>query len=127
LRLLVLTALGGAIGAMLRHIVNLAGLRWLGPSFPWWTLFVNVSGSLAMGVLAALLMARTGPSEGLRAFLATGILGGYTTFSAFSLDVANLVERRSAGSAIFYCGGSVGLSLAAVFIGLWLGRQWAAA
>lgn len=127
MRLLLLTALGGGLGAALRHVVNSAGLRWLGPSFPWWTLFVNVSGSLAMGLLAALLMARPGPSDGLRAFLATGILGGYTTFSAFSLDVASLVERRSAGSAMLYAGGSVGLSLAAVGLGLWLGRQWAAA
>lgn len=127
MRLLLLTALGGGLGAALRHLVNVAGLRWLGPSFPWWTVIVNVSGSLAMGFLAALLMARPSSADGLRAFLATGILGGYTTFSAFSLDFASLVERRMTGSAILYAGGSVGLSLAAVFIGLWLGRQWAAA
>ncbi len=127
MRLLLLTALGGGLGAMLRHLVNAAGLRFLGPSFPWWTLVINVSGSLAMGVLAALLMARPNSSDGVRAFLATGILGGYTTFSAFSLDFASLVERRSIGSAMLYVGGSVGLSLAAVFLGLWLGRQWAAA
>jgi CrcB protein len=123
-KLLLLTALGGAIGAALRHLVNLLGLRWLGPAFPWWTLAINVSGSLAMGVLAALLIARTGPSDGLRAFLATGILGGYTTFSAFSLDFAGLIERKATTAAVLYAGGSVGLSLLAVFLGLWLGRQW---
>ena len=121
---MLLTALGGALGAALRFGVNHLGLRWLGPAFPWWTFAVNVSGSLAMGLLAAFLVQRTGPSDGLRAFLATGILGGYTTFSAFSLDFAGLVERRETGAALLYAGGSVGLSLAAVFLGLWLGRQW---
>jgi CrcB protein len=125
-KLVLLTALGGALGSVLRFGVNHIGLRWLGPAFPWWTLAVNVSGSLAMGLLAAFLMQRADPSEGLRTFLATGILGGYTTFSAFSLDFAGLVERRESGAALIYAGGSVGLSLVAVFAGLWLGRQWLA-
>lgn len=127
MRLLLLTALGGALGAALRHLVNMAGLRWLGPAFPWWTLAVNVTGSLAMGVLAALLVQRAGDSDGLRAFLATGILGGYTTLSAFSLDFAALIERGEMGAAVLYAGGSVALSLAAVFLGLWLGRSFVAA
>ncbi len=127
MRLLLLTALGGALGAGLRHIVNVTGLRWLGPAFPWWTLAVNVTGSLAMGVLAALLVQRAGDSESLRTFLATGILGGYTTFSAFSLDFAVLIERGETGAALLYAGGSVALSLGAVFLGLWLGRALIAA
>ena len=124
MNLMLLTALGGGLGALLRHGVNQAGLRILGPAFPWWTFAVNVSGSLAMGLLAAILMQRAEPSDGLRAFLATGILGGYTTFSAFALDFAGLVERKATGVALLYAGGSVGLSLVAVFLGLWLGRQW---
>ncbi len=127
MRLMLLTALGGALGAVLRHLVNQAGLRWLGPAFPWWTFVVNVSGSLAMGVLAALLVQRAGASDGLRAFLATGILGGYTTFSAFSLDFAVMIERGETGAALLYAGGSVALSLGAVFLGLWLGRAFIAA
>ena len=127
MQLALLTAAGGAIGAVLRLLVNQAGLRWLGPAFPWWTVFVNVTGSLAMGALAAFLMARAEPSDGLRAFLATGILGGYTTFSAFSLDFASLVERGEMGAAFLYAGGSVMVSLAAVFLGLMLGRALVAA
>jgi CrcB protein len=126
-RLVLLVALGGAIGAALRHLVNLAGLRWLGPAFPWWTFAINVSGSLGMGLLAAFLMPRATSGDDLRAFLATGILGGYTTFSAFALDFAALMERKESAAALLYAGGSVGLSLAAVFAGLWLGRLcWAA-
>ncbi|MEZ5926788.1 MAG: fluoride efflux transporter CrcB [Hyphomicrobiaceae bacterium] len=127
MQLVLLTAAGGAIGAVLRFLVNQAGLKWVGPAFPWWTVFVNVTGSLAMGLLAALLMQRTAPSDGLRAFLATGILGGYTTFSAFSLDFAGLLDRGEAGAAVLYAGGSVALSLMAVFLGLWLGRVLIAA
>lgn len=127
MRLLLLTALGGALGAGLRHLVNVAGLRWFGPAFPWWTLAINVTGSLAMGILAAMLIQRAGDSYGLRAFLATGILGGYTTFSAFSLDFAVMIERGETSAALLYAGGSVALSLAAVFLGLWLGRAFIAA
>jgi CrcB protein len=81
---LLIVAAGGGIGAGLRHLANLAALRLFGPGFPWGTVFVNIAGSLAMGLLAGWLARRTGGSSmEVRLFLATGILGGFTTFSAF--------------------------------------------
>lgn len=121
---LLLVALGGAIGASLRHVSGIAALRLMGTAFPWGTLFVNVFGSLVMGFFIAWLTKRTGTSNELRLFMATGILGGFTTFSAFSLDVANMVERGAITSAISYILASVVISLAAVFIGLWFGRSF---
>ncbi|MEM9332243.1 MAG: fluoride efflux transporter CrcB [Pseudomonadota bacterium] len=117
-----LVGLGGAIGAMLRHLSGMVALRLLGPAFPWGTLFVNVFGSLIMGLFIAWLVKRTGASNELRLFVATGILGGFTTFSAFSLDVANLFERGEIASATGYILISVLFSIAAVFAGLWFGR-----
>lgn len=112
-------ALGGAIGASLRHLVNVAGLRLAGAGFPWATFFVNVSGSFAMGVLAVQLSGhRAAP------FLITGILGGFTTFSAFSLDTVTLWERAPVLAAV-YVVGSVGLSVGALVAGLAFGRTWA--
>lgn len=118
---ILLIALGGAIGASLRHGVNLGALRWFGPGFPLGTMAINISGSLAMGLLAGYLAARSGSQE-LRLFAATGVLGGFTTFSAFSLDFALLWERGDLTGAAFYALGSVGLSLAAIFAGLFLAR-----
>ena len=103
-------ALGGALGASLRH---LATLLW--PA-PWGVLAVNVAGSLLIGLLAVRLAPAFGP------FLVTGVLGGFTTFSAFSLDALRLIEGGRPGTAILYVGGSVGLSLSACAAGLWLGR-----
>ena len=117
-------AAGGAIGASLRHLANLAGLRLMGATFPWSTLFVNVLGSLIMGFFIAWMTKRTGTPPELRLFIATGILGGFTTFSAFSLDLANMIERGAMGSAFSYILASVVISLAAVFIGLWFGRSF---
>ncbi len=121
-----LVALGGAIGASLRHLAGLFWLRMLGPAFPWGTLFVNVIGSLAMGLLIGWLVKRGGAGvlspDNIRMFLATGILGGFTTFSAFSLDVANLWQRGEAGLAAGYVFASVLASILAVFAGLWLVR-----
>ncbi len=89
-----IVALGGGIGAALRHGVNLLTLRWFGPNFPYGTLTVNVAGSLIMGLFIGwLLRYNPGTSAGLRLFVATGILGGFTTFSAFSLDMALLWEK----------------------------------
>lgn len=122
---LLLVAVGGAIGASLRHLSGMAALRIMGPSFPWGTLFVNVFGSLLMGVLIAWLVKRTGgTSQEVRLFFATGILGGFTTFSAFSLDMANMIERGATGPAMAYLAGSVLLSIGAIFIGLWFGRAF---
>jgi len=119
---LLIVAAGGAIGAGFRHLAGMGAMRWFGAAFPYGTLFVNIAGSLIMGLFIAWLSKRTGSSNELRLFVATGILGGFTTFSAFSLDVANLVERGAMGSAVTYVLTSVILSVIAVFIGLWFGR-----
>lgn len=116
---LLLVALGGGLGAAGRHLVNLAALRSFGPGFPAGTLAVNVLGSLLMGLLVGWLAARAGGSgNALRLFLATGFLGGFTTFSAFSLDVALLWERGALGVAALYAGISVTASILALFAGL---------
>ena len=116
-------ALGGAIGASLRHLSGLAALRLFGASFPYGTFFVNVVGSFLMGALIAWL-ARKGASVGpeWRLLLATGVLGGFTTFSAFSLDAVQLWERGQGGAAISYVIGSVVLSILALTAGLMLVR-----
>jgi len=122
MRLLLLVAAGGALGASARHLVNVGFGRLLGAAFPWQTMFVNIVGSLAMGLLIASFALRfSGPLEA-RTFLATGVLGGFTTFSAFSLDFANLVERGDWGLALAYASVSVVASIAALFVGLWVGR-----
>jgi CrcB protein len=113
---------GGGIGAALRHGVNIASLRLLGPGFPWGTLTVNVVGSLVMGLLAAWFAFKGASTEPWRLFLATGILGGFTTFSAFSLDVAVMIERQAFANAGLYVGVSVLGSVGALFLGLWLTR-----
>lgn len=120
---LILVAIGGAIGSSLRHIVNMVSLRLVGPNFPWGTMAINIIGCFAMGVFIETLARYFNASNALRLFVATGILGGFTTFSAFSLDFAVLWERGAAGQAIFYAAGSVIISLLAVFAGLWLVRS----
>jgi fluoride exporter len=115
-------ALGGALGASLRYGVNVTTLKLLGPQFPWGTMFVNVVGSFLMGVLIAFMAQAWTISQEMRIFLTTGVLGGFTTFSAFSLDFAALWERKEHGLAMAYAGGSVVLSLMAIFAGLWLAR-----
>ncbi|HVG49655.1 MAG TPA: CrcB family protein, partial [Rubellimicrobium sp.] len=111
-----LVALGGALGATFRY---LATLLW--PA-PWGVMAINIAGSLAIGLLAGpLLLAERGPHP-LAPFLVTGLLGGFTTFSAFSLDALRLVEGGRIGAALLYVGGSVGLSLLACGLGLWIGR-----
>lgn len=120
-----LVFLGAGFGGMLRHGVNIAMARALGTGFPWWTLAVNVAGSFAMGLLAGWLAARLGAgwSEQTKLFLGTGILGGFTTFSAFSLDVATLWARGETLAAGAYVAASVAGSLAAIFLGLAVARQ----
>ena len=120
---LILVAVGGAIGASLRHLVNLAALRLVGAGFPWGTMAINIAGSLAMGVFIELLARRFNASNELRLFIATGILGGFTTFSAFSLDFAVLWERGAAMPALAYAIASVVGSILALFLGLWLARS----
>lgn len=115
-------AFGGAIGSAARYGVNVWSGRAFGTDFPWHTLAVNIFGCLAMGILVELMALKLNVSNDVRAFLTTGILGGFTTFSAFSLDFALLVERKAYGLAGAYAAGSVILSLAAVFAGLYLVR-----
>jgi len=110
--------LGGGVGAALRHGVNLAAARSLGTGFPYGTITVNIVGSLAMGLIAGYFAFKSGPSQHWQVFLTTGILGGFTTFSAFSLDAALLYERGAIGMAAFYVAASVLVSIAALFAGL---------
>jgi CrcB protein len=114
----ILVFLGGGIGAALRHGVNRAALTYLGASFPYGTLIVNVAGGLLMGLLAELFLIKGGGSQELRLFLTTGILGGFTTFSAFSLDAAVMWQRGDYPILGIYVVGSVLLSIVALFVGM---------
>lgn len=114
-------ALGGAIGATLRYLSNVTAGRMFGAGFPYGTLFVNVLGSFAMGVLIVTLAEKS--ATRLAPFLMTGILGGFTTFSAFSLDSFALWERGDSLLAVSYVAGSVILSLAALAAGVYLCRE----
>ena len=118
-------ALGGAHGSAARYGVNIWSARLLGAEFPWHTFIVNVVGCFSMGVLVELMALKLNVGNDARAFLTTGILGAFTTFSAYSLDFALLVERKSYGAAAAYGIGSVALSLIAVFAGLSLVRTLA--
>lgn len=113
---------GTGIGGALRHGTNVLGARLFG-AFPLATLTVNVVGSLAVGLLAGFFAATGSSDHHLRLFLTTGVLGGFTTFSAFSLETALMVERHDYGLAAAYVLASVGLSLAGVFLGLALFRS----
>ncbi|URW74785.1 fluoride efflux transporter CrcB [Sphingomonas donggukensis] len=116
---------GGAIGAGARHLFGRATLSTLGPAYPWGTLGVNLIGGLLMGLLVGTL-ARTGANESARLFLGVGVLGGFTTFSAFSLDAANMLERGALVPAGLYVAASVIGSIVALFAGLALARSVAA-
>jgi fluoride exporter len=116
--------LGGGLGAALRHGVNLAMARWIGTAFPYATLTENVTGSLAMGLFAGYFAFAGGVPQHWRLLLTTGFLGGYTTFSAFSLDAALLYERGEPGLAALYAVLSVVLSVGGLFAGLALVRHF---
>lgn len=109
---------GGGLGAALRHAVNRMSLAYLGPTFPYGTLIVNVVGGLVMGALAEIFLAKGGGSQELRLFLTTGFLGGFTTFSAFSLDAALMWQRSDYVVLSAYIVGSVLLSIVALFVGM---------
>jgi fluoride exporter len=123
MRLLLLATVGGAIGAGARHFVNVGFVRWLGPNFPWSTAFINIAGSVLMGVVVAAVAMRFEGSVELRTFLATGILGGFTTFSAFSLDAYALMTRGDTAAALLYVAASVLLSIAGLYVGLTVTKQ----
>jgi CrcB protein len=116
--------LGGGLGAALRHGINILVGRGLGAGFPYATLLINITGSLAMGLVVAYFAFKGDASQQWRLFLTTGILGGYTTFSAFSLDAALLYERGAVGLAALYVVASVVLSIAGLFAGLYLVRHF---
>lgn len=117
-----MVALGGAIGATFRYLCMGKITQLLGSTFPYATLCINVSGSLLMGLLIGILARTSFATMELRAFLAVGVLGGYTTFSSFSLDVLTLFERGQLLLAATYILASVIISLTAIFAGLYLTR-----
>jgi CrcB protein len=113
---------GAGIGGATRHGMNIGVARLLGSHFPHHTLIINIVGSLAMGLVAGWFVERGGATGHLRLFLATGILGGFTTFSAFSLDAVLLWERHEHLMATLYVGGSVVGAIAGLMLGLWIMR-----
>jgi CrcB protein len=113
---------GGALGAMARHGVSILSMRLLGPAFPWGTLAINVVGAFAIGFFVASMSGRGGNASLLKPFIATGLLGGLTTFSTFALEAATLFRDRSLGLAAVYVAASVILALVAVVAGLAAGR-----
>lgn len=118
---LFLVFLGGGAGAVARHLVGLWALRHSGLAFPWGTLLVNGIGSFLMGLFIGTL-ALQGANPTLRLLVATGFLGGFTTFSTFSLDTITLWQRGDPAVATLYVGASLALALGGLVIGLWLGR-----
>jgi len=122
IKTLAFVAAGGAVGASARYIVGVFAAHSGTGQFPWGTFSVNVAGSCLVGILAGLMTYAWSPSPELRAFLMMGVLGGFTTFSAFSMDVALLIERDRLGLAALYLGSSVVLSVFGLFAGLKLMR-----
>ena len=118
-----LVAIGGGLGSLARYGVNLAFLRLFGSGFPYGVLVINVTGSFLMGFAVELIARRFGASPDLRLLITTGFLGGYTTFSAFSLDAVSLAERGATLPAVAYVMASVVLSIGALVAGLVLARQ----
>ena len=114
----ILVFLGGGLGAAARHGISMLALRILGAGFPFGTLLVNVAGCLAMGLLVEYFSMKSGISMSARLFLTTGVLGGFTTFSAFSLELMVLVERGQAAQAFVYAAVSVLAGLSALYLGL---------
>lgn len=125
LNTILIIAAGGALGSVARHGMNQLMARLAGTDFPWGTMSVNIIGSFAIGLIAGLLAFATEWSQHIRSFAVVGFLGGFTTFSAFSLDTALLWEKGAAMPALLYMGGSVLLSIAATFGGLYLVRLFA--
>jgi CrcB protein len=118
-----LVSVGAGIGGALRHGVNLSTARTSGTGFPYGTLTVNVVGSLVMGLLAGYFAFRGEATQAWRLFLTTGILGGFTTFSTFSLDTALLYERGELALTLLYVAVSFACSVGALFMGLWAVRS----
>jgi len=120
---LLYVAAGGAIGASCRHLVGMASLRVFGTDYPYGTFIANVFGSFLMGLLAGWLAFKISGGTNIRLFLGVGVLGGFTTFSAFSLDAILMLERKAYGAFASYVMGSVIVSLIALILGLFLSRK----
>ncbi|WP_372785630.1 fluoride efflux transporter CrcB [Phenylobacterium sp.] len=119
-----LVALGGAVGSVCRYLLNVGATRALGPGFPYGTLGANAIGGLLMGVLVGVLALRGGADqEKWRLLVGVGVLGGFTTFSSFSLETALMIERRHLEIAAFYVLTSVAAALGGLFLGLFLMRR----
>ncbi len=125
MNMILAVATGGAIGATGRFLIGKVMLRLMGPGFPWGTLTVNVVGSFIIGLAVTFLAMRFNLSQTWQAFLITGILGGFTTFSAFSLEIGLMLERNEIANAAFYAMGSVLFGVGALFLGLYAGRYLA--
>jgi CrcB protein len=121
----VLVFIGGGLGSSLRHTINVVCAKCIGTAFPYGTFIINITGSTVMGLVAGYFAFRGDAPQSWRLFLMTGILGGYTTFSAYSLDAALLYERGEIGLAAFYVVGSVVFSILGLFAGLALMRHLA--
>ncbi|ODS55541.1 MAG: protein CrcB [Agrobacterium sp. SCN 61-19] len=120
---ILLVAIGGATGSVARYLTGIAMTRWLGMGFPWGTITVNIVGSFIIGLLTELLARRFSAPMEMQLLLVVGFLGGFTTFSSFSLDTMALFERGESHLALAYVGASLVLSLSAAFSGLALGRS----
>lgn len=118
MKMFLAVAAGGALGACARHAVNILSLRMMGPGFPWGTLTVNIAGSLLLGALVGYLALKGHISPEWRAFLVVGVLGAFTTFSAFSMDSVLLAERQAFGPLALYLLASVGGALLAFLAGI---------
>lgn len=117
--------MGAGCGGTLRHGVNVAAMRLLGPNFPYGTITVNILGSLIMGLLVGWFAHKHDPGQSWRLFMTTGLLGGFTTFSTFFLDTAVIFERGETMTAALYVFSSVGIGIAALFLGMYLVRHFA--
>jgi len=126
MRLMLLAALGGAVGSVARYLAVSTGAKLFGTAFPWGTFGVNVAGSFTIGVFMAMIIYWLGGSNEWRVLLVTGFLGGFTTFSAFSYELMQLVERQALIGAAGYAVGSVVISLLACFAGFALIKAIAA-
>ena len=123
LRSLMAVGLGGAVGSVLRYVVTFLFVQRFGSGFPWSTVFINVSGSLLIGIVAELSLTRAlGITPFFRLVLAVGVLGGYTTFSTFSFETLLLVNEGARYLALFYAAGSVILGIIAAFMGMLIAR-----
>ncbi|MBB3946952.1 CrcB protein [Rhizobium skierniewicense] len=118
-----LVAFGGAIGSVARYLVGVWSVRLAGPNFPWGTMTVNIVGAFLIGLLVEVVARRFDASAEIRVFVVTGVLGGFTTWSSFTLDAVALFERGDVGQAALYLAGSLTLSFTAIFAGLALGRS----